>query len=223
MLSRPLYSLRFRHDIRTAVIEALRGEADPLTSRTRAWTKFVRRNWSLNDGALILGKNPGFHGQTDGFYQPLFPENWKCERANGLYVRRFMDLATANAIPVFWLIPPHCSQVQAGRERAGSNAAYDRFVGEIQAKFPEVVVIDGRRAGFEDSLFADPIHVDRDGAVVLSVAVAEVIRPYLSGRTGSRRIDLSAPRNVDPRRFALEDVAQSGVFITNAQAGKLVR
>ena len=223
MLSRPLYSLRARHEIRTSIMQALRGEAHPLTELTRNWVKFVRRNWDLNEGAMIMGKNSQFHGQTDNFNQPLFPENWRCEPVNARYVRRFMELATAKGIPVFWLIPPQCPQVQAGRERVGSNAAYDRFVQRMQAKFPEVVVIDGRRVGYEDSLFSDPIHLDRDGAVTWSVAIAEAIRPYLAGQTGSRWIDLPNTRSFDPAGIALEDVNQSGAFITAREASKLVR
>ena len=226
LLARPLHSLRARQEIRVAVKQALAGDPHPVTETLRFQIKSMRRNWDLNDGSVLLGKNPQFHGQTDDYNrlnQPLFPEDWKCDPVNESYLRRFMALARSEQVPVFWLLPPHCQNVQAGRERAGSNAAYDRFIGSIQAEFPEVVVLDGRRAGFEDALFFDPIHLDREGATVLSVAIAEAIRPHLSGGPAPRTIALARPGGPEPIGSALEDLGQSGASIAAGDAGKVVR
>ena len=197
-----------------------------MSTRTRDWVKFTRRNWTLNEGAMIMGKNPQFHGNIDNFYQPLAPTDWKCDPTNKRYIRRFLDLAAAHHVPVFWLIPPYCSRAQAERDRVGSHAVYDGFVHNMQSKSPNVVVIDGRRVGYEDSLFFDPIHLDRDGAVVMSNAVAEAIRPYLAGQPGpvaGHWVDLPTMRGPNPTGLVLEDMVQSGAAIAAENSTKVVR
>ena len=60
--------------------------------------------------------------------------------------------------------------------------------------------------------FRDPIHVNRDGAIRLSLAVAAAIRPRLSGeRRGPRWIDLVAIADQETSKYQelVEDLDQS--------------
>ena len=61
------------------------------------------------------------------------------------------------------------------------------------ARHPNVVVLDARRSGYDDSVHFDHIHLDRRGAAVLSLDVAAVLvdRPG-RGDGGSGWIEMPA-------------------------------
>ena len=74
-------------------------------------------------------------------------------------------------------------------------------------------MIDGRRAGFESHLFTDPVHLDRDGARLLTLAVGEALKPLLDGQTGAARWVALARPLVTDSTVALEDVDQSRAIV----------
>ena len=126
-----LPSFRSRHEIRSNLRAALRGEIDPL----RAINRTCQRNWSLNDGANVAAKNPAFDGvvgaDDDQKYQT---RAFRRHRVNAEYIRRLFTLAAARGIPVYWLLPPLAPQLQARREQTGAEADFVRFVRSFQTR-----------------------------------------------------------------------------------------
>src|SRR5262249_32604119 len=114
---------------------------------------------------------------------------------------------------VFWLLPPLHPEVQVRRERFGSDAKYKAFVHKLAARYPNLTVIDGRRAGYPPEALADMTHLNRPGALAFSDAVAARVGEVLSGTLTSNWVDL--PRWRDgvvseiAARVAVEDVRQS--------------
>jgi hypothetical protein len=88
------------------------------------------------------------------------------------------------------------------RDGSGVHARYDRFVRAMQARFPNLTVLDARYSGYLPAVFVDATHLDRDGAVRLSADVAEVLREA-SHRPGA-----------DPRWVKLPDYRERPVAIS---------
>jgi hypothetical protein len=91
-------------------------------------------------------------------------------------------------------------------EHAGNDARFVRFLRAQLARFPNLVVVDARHAGFESRVFVDAIHLDRDGAIALSSGLADV----LQARPGPRWVTLPPYR--EPAFDApVEDLAKSAL------------
>ena len=119
-------------------------------------------------------------------------------------------------IPVYWILPPSVPERREQLERSGVSAAYRRFVAERVVKFPSLTILDGETLGWSASAFRDPLHVNRDGAIKLSLAVAAATAPRLHGEsTGPRWIDLVATdeRELTKYHNLLEDLDQSRAAI----------
>ena len=211
VLSRSAFpSLRRRQDVRASIRSALFAAREP--GQAEAWA--YRRNWGLNAGAHALAVQPGF---LDDARPEPGGERWKCKPVNARYVRRFLTLADQHGVPVFWLLPTNSPALTAARRADGRDAAYERFVASLQAEFPRLTVIDPRPGLTDPSAFSDVCHLDRRGAVALSLAVADVLAGALSGRSTSRRVRLPAGSvaiaNVPASWAMLEDVGQSASAI----------
>ena len=100
---------------------------------------------------------------------------WNCRPENAGYVRKFLALASSRGIRVYWVIPPVSPTAQERRFQNGQEAAYSRFVASIQAEYPGLTVIDGRRLDLDTSSFFDPVHLNGRGAATLSGEVAKVL------------------------------------------------
>jgi hypothetical protein len=213
VLTQVLPSYHVRFEIRADVQTALRGESPPPRRNIDAW----RRNWRLNHGAHHAPKELRFRGEIDPGNAELLPAAWQADPVVATYLERFFALAEARKIPVFWLIPPMVPALKARHEQAGTDAAFTRFARRIQARFPHVVVIDGRYAGYPHSLFIDPTHLDCQGAAFFSDDLAPIIGRSLDGpATGNRWVALRAfrQRSLD---IDLEDVERSAQFLATAR------
>jgi hypothetical protein len=203
-----LPSFRSRHEIRSNLRAALRGETDIL----RGINRTCRRNWTLNDGANVASKNPAFNGVVGpDDDKKLLTHIFHCHRVNAEYVRRTFALAESRGIRVYWLLPPLSPQLQAHREQAGAEAGYVRFARSLQGRYPGVTVLDGRHSGYDHTLFVDASHLDGQGAYTLSRDVADVLHRDLAVDDPAMRlrwVDLPAYRAC-PVEVALEDVEQS--------------
>jgi hypothetical protein len=216
--SRLLPSVRSRDEIRANLLAALRGEP------SGPWQRMVapaRRNWLVNRGAQVMPRNPEAVTIAKFWDEAAsYPDRWDCVPLDVTYVKRFLRLAAAERIPVFFLIPPRHPRVQANREKLGLDALYTRFVSKVTAGFPNVTVIDARRSSYDPSVFIDSSHFDRQGASDYSDAVASIVADRLgsSNRQGERWIDL--PRHqIRPEPVAMEDLAQSEVALQAVSAG----
>jgi hypothetical protein len=212
-------SLRCRGEMRAQVLLALKGRPNPNIDENAK----VRRNRSTNRGGMLLAKQPTFQGEIPASYdgEVMFSDRWINQPEHTVYVRKFMKLAEDHGIPVFWLLPPNSPKVLALRDEAGLNARYDRFIQAVQYRYSDVRVVDARRAGFDNTLFVDPVHLDRDGATAFTLGVAEILRPFLARpfhkeRARARWVTLPPSRGMTVA-IALEDVEQSKAAITSIQ------
>ncbi len=169
------------------------------------------RNWEQNRGGQLNEKNPQSLA-PDGpknFATYLRP-HWAANRRSERYIVRFLALAEAHQLPVYWLMPPTHPKLQAWRDERRADASYETFVVALQKRFPNVRVIDGRRSGYGADVFWDAVHLDRDGALAFSSQVADVLH---AGRASAERwVSLPRPSLSEPRP-AMEDVAQSRLAV----------
>ncbi len=176
--------------------------------------RVFERNWRQNRGAQVaprhfvpiegaLPKPP-----KEGDYQ------WRPKPVHAAYVARFLSLARSHAIPVFWVLPPVVADRRGRLESSGLVAAYDAFVMSFATAYPGVTILDGKSLEWDRRAFRDPIHLNRDGAVVFSLAVARALARRL-GRADEavlpRWVTLDAPLefSTDPWEGLLEDLDES--------------
>ena len=181
-----LPSFRSRHEIRSNLRAALRGEVDSL----RAINRICQRNWLLNDGANVAAKNPAFDGvvgadDDEKYLTRIFHR----DRVNAEYIRRLLNLAAARGVAVYWLLPPLTPQLQVRREQTGTEADFVRFVRSFQTPTASLTVLDARHADYDHTLFVDPTHLDSQGAYTLSRDVADILRhDRAGGSMGKQRL-----------------------------------
>jgi len=197
-------STKSRHEIRASIVKALAGQGFSF----RPVTRLVRRNWQSNLGAHVLPEGGRTEAVPDPTSSDLF-DAWSCDPATARYVDRFLRLACARGIAVFWLLPPISPEFQARRDRLGLEAPYDAFLRARQAEFPGLVVVDGRHSGYGVSLFVDAIHLDRRGATALSDDLAR----RLAGPEGGPRWSELAPPHVADHAPLVEDLEESKVAL----------
>jgi hypothetical protein len=181
--SRYLGSLRRRHEIRRWLVTLLSGTA---TSDPPA-TVFYHRNQTLNRGAWILAKTPRAANEVRRDDPGWEPPAWKPDRVNFIYMRRLLSLAHKHRISLFWLLPPNNPDWIVGQSFMGDHSRYIRLVRSEVARFPNSVVLDGLRLGYDPSVFADVTHLDADGATRLSLDVATALANKLRGHGGSEK------------------------------------
>jgi len=214
-MARLLPSVRDRNSIRANLRAALRGESES----NRRYNEPLRRNVLANRGAKVIPKNPQFRGEiADHLKRTLLTETWACHPVNRTYMDRFLSLAKAHDIPVFWLLPPFSPTLQAERERKGLDARYREFASRWQARYPNLVVVDGLRSNYADPVFIDAMHVDREGACAFSNDLADVLRDRLSkAPDNSRWITLPGYREHTSEAM-IEDFARSVAVVNEAAA-----
>jgi hypothetical protein len=210
MLARFLPSVGARAEIRAAILAVLRGEE----GSTRSPILAHRRNLGVNAGAFVRRRDTPYQGEVTPYLEGMYLNPyWSANPINVRYLRRLLDLCGSQKIQVYWLIPPLVPGLQARRESAGLEDSYNRFTRRIQRSYPDLVVLDARKSGYDAPVFSDAAHLDFSGAVTLSAEVGRILK---AGSGGSRWIDLPAYRE-QPIEARLEDIAQS--FRETAKAG----
>jgi hypothetical protein len=219
LVQRSLPSAKNRFELRDHIVKAFRGEAD---QRIRT-IRLVWRNWNQNDGALIKPKDPTFH-EAPVPPQPArgLPGRWCCDPTNARYVERFLELAARIGARVYWLLPPASPLTQFVYDDSGAQACFVRYIQELQARHPHLVVIDGRHAGYTAEVFLDGVHLNREGAVALSTGIGQILRTSLDEPSlGTRWIGL--PAYTPPSSHApLEDLGES-YAVLYSRPGRLRR
>ena len=205
-----LPSYRLRHELRAIVQGALHGTPPPVL----ATNQVHQRNWAANHGAQVEPAWPHANlAMPDALAAILYPKHWGCDRLNALYIVRFLALAEARGIAVHWVIPPIRPDVQARRETLGLDAEYGGFIRRLQTRFPRLVVIDGRHAGYTIADFVDPIHLNRRGAVAFSAGIAECLAGRSQSVDAPRWIELPELRERDEPGVLVEDLAESRLVL----------
>jgi hypothetical protein len=204
--ARVLPSFRCRTQIRANVQAAFQGQSGPNTENNRP----LVRNRKVNRGGIVLAKQPGFQGEVpQQCVGDLLNPEFVVRPAHARPVRKLLQLAAEHNITVYCLLMPNSARVIAARDASGVHARYDQFLHGLMAQFPNLSVIDARHAAYQDAVFVDPVHLDRDGAAALSGDVADVLDSALSqSEPVERWVDLPAYRD-RPVAVRLEDVDQS--------------
>jgi hypothetical protein len=215
-VAKVLASARKRYEIRASVMAAIKGQSVSVKEKLLA----ARRNWKVNRGAEVLPPNPYYQGDVPetGAYPAMFWTPWFVTQPSAQYVPGFLELAASHNVPVFWVLQPNAAVVDQRREQVGYNAQYESYVRACQAKFSNLVVIDGRHVNYPHQIFTDPVHLDRNGAVAFSLGVAEILRAHLiEHRREPRWVALPDHRG-EVAAYSLEDNAESGLALQAEKA-----
>jgi hypothetical protein len=175
LLGKLLPSYKCRFEIRASIKAALEGRrASPWPQHSGIWAKWMNQN-----GAQPMGPLP-FNAVADpGMVASLSPTDWECDPINASYLEKFLALAASREIPVFWLIPPLNPALEARRALNKADKAYTRFVRLAIERHPEVVVLDARHSGYDNSVYIDALHLDDRGAKVLTGDLAALVSDRL--------------------------------------------
>jgi hypothetical protein len=217
VLGRFVPSIRDRFEIRASVLAALGGGS--YTAMVSEWVTPSRRNWWRNLGAEAGPKNPGFDGHLGPTDEWLFPDPRSRDPVMLIYLKRYLALAAARGITVYWLLPPVAPEAQARFDRQGLTAEFNRFVSAAQALFPNLVVLDARHSGYRHTVFQNPSHLDLEGAFALSADLAAVLQSNLPATPAAMRwieLPLYHKRSIF---FPLEDVNQSRIALKSTPRG----
>jgi hypothetical protein len=205
MFGRYLTSYRVRYEARENVRLALRGES--YTERLTRDLAARQRHWRSNRGGELAARRPGHPTAPDTSNPALFPTAWRPDPVSAGSARRFLDLALANGVRVYWLMPPVAPASQRHLERLGLESIYAKLIAGTASHYPNVVVVDARHSGYGDEVFRDMVHLDRAGAAALSAAVGDLIRKDLA-HPGETWVKLP-PYEEPPTALALEDLEQT--------------
>jgi hypothetical protein len=204
MASKVFPSYASRTQIRANVLKAFEGNHDWLFYHTGMYI----RNWAVNRGAQVMPVNPAFQGTIEASHGAFFPRTFGADAMTSIYMRRFLGLAASRGIPVYWLLPPIAPAGQALRDSSGLDAAHTEIVRGVKAEYPNVVVIDGRRAGYPHTVFNDPFHLNCEGATAFTSEIAGLLSETIAD-SSAQSTWLDLPRHVGPAEYPLEDVQES--------------
>ncbi len=181
LVARLFPSLRSRLEVRSQLMAALNGTADPISEINRV----LWRNWSANGGANVASLNSPYRGElSPEIRDRLHPDRWYVDRSNTKGVELLLSLAREQGIRVFWLLPPISPGLQQWRERSGAEASYESFVRAYVSRYPSTLtVLDARRVVIEPSSFIDATHLAGRGAIALSRAVAAAMQDELVAKS----------------------------------------
>jgi hypothetical protein len=170
-------SFSAREDLLRGIREALRG-----SSTSEFWTILTRfRNWNRNLGAQVMPEKEYCRVPLASF--PHLSRRWSCRPLCERYVWRFLELARASGVLVVYLLPPIEPGLQSHCERSGFDADHLRFVRGLRESYPNLLVVDGRHAGYDTPALCDPTHLNRVGAIVLTQDLAEFLAEALKHPT----------------------------------------
>ncbi len=207
LVAQALGTVAARHEVRASLMANLRGGS----YSAKAKCLLLRRNWEANLGAQVA---PATVSRTIDRFDGLFPDSWQLDVTTEAYLRRFLALAEARGVPVFWVIPPIRPGAQAWREARALDGPYLAFIDRLMRAHPSITLIDGRSCGYPDALFSDAVHLNRDGAEGLSEGIARVLaappQPGTTARLGP------AGRRERPA-VGVEDMRESSIALRSAE------
>lgn len=201
-----LHSDKGRYEVRANIRAALKG------GRTgqRDIAPALMRNWNTNGGGQANPKVATFADPVVPPNAPIKKGTWVCDPANAAYVRRFLELAERKGITVYWLLPPVTPGTLSSWVHSGDEQLYLDFVRAETSRFHNVVIVDGRNAGYMPPAFVDGVHLDRDGAAALSAGVGEILKRGIARPRPGPVAWVNLPHfSEHPTQLPVEDVGQS--------------
>ena len=164
-------SVRYRHALRAKLLKTLSGKdagPDP--------TEGLRDHWRANRGMERRPDGGAFDGRMEPrLARSVYSQEWRVLAVYEHDLRRIAALAAERDIPVYWLVPPLIPEAQAYRDVAGLDAHHSRNLHAIQARSPNLIVLDARHSGYPASAFFDSCHLNSRGAERLSNDIAAAI------------------------------------------------
>jgi hypothetical protein len=209
---RLLPSIRSRLEVQSHVLAAVRGEPDCIPAINRV----LLRNWTVNRGANVAAVHSDRPDEAEpDIERKLHPGLFFVDPTNVQGIDRLLQLAAARDIPVFWLLTPLSPVLQTLRDQSGAEVAYEQFVRAFLLRYPRLLtVLDARRGAYPSSLFADHTHLNVQGALALSHAVATTLKPLLARpRSASGPVWLAVARPT-------ERTAASGVIVEDLEQSR---
>ena len=218
-MQRALGSCRNRHEIRKSIVEACFG---PPMGMGASEAQLSIRQSQANRGGLLApllpdksapDSHPG--GRLSAFEEAwCYPSSWYPRPANLQAFDRILALAASQGMTIFFVIPPIHAGVQDQLERRGLDATFVRFLRRVADRYPGLVVIDGRHAGYPHGDFTDGFHLDRAGATSFSTALGDAVAGWLrEPQHNARWVELPRYR-ADLVATGVEDVEESRVALS---------
>ncbi len=221
-LARTLSSYKDRFEIRKATVSSLEGR----TSDLALISEVNLRSWRVNQGVQLMpgcaipaapaGANPAEISRKP-FATDLATSNPLTE----VYLKRFIALAKAHKIRVFWVLPPMRPTIQRVRNLEGLDDYFTKLARLVQQLDPTAVVIDGREANYPEDVFYDTVHLNVRGAVAFSEELAGTLKRSLSGPDRGNEWVMMAPFRDAQRVPPLEDIPASKTIVENTHKTRL--
>jgi hypothetical protein len=201
VLAKLLPSYRGRLEIRDNITAAVRGERP--NRFVDQWVQVI--NAKSNRGSIHLDKKIDY---PEMLLDPAdFDQDWNCPPSSEIYIEKFLALAASHNIRVFWLVPPMSPVIQNHLNGTGIQARFDRLVESIQARHPDLGVLDFSRSNYPWAAFFDVKHLNRDGAVALSRDLAVALKSQLNSPASSSSTWVRFPDyQPDPEASRIEDL-----------------
>lgn len=205
LVARLVPSAKVRFEVRSAIQTCLRGE-DAASIKLIA---SMYQNWTANLGTFVLSPGEALTDESASAPPaPLSHDQYLPNALSETYTRRFLELAAAHQVRVFWLLPPVSSQLQRERDAMGYSAYFTSRAAWIQREYPWVTVIDSRSSAYPARAFHDKAHLNRRGAYAYSSAIAQVVDQAMK-RPGAPRW-IEAPKfQAEPEQIAVEDIGET--------------
>jgi hypothetical protein len=205
-----LPSFRARSEIRDNIKAALNGETPEMPD----WIERSWRNKVMNRGATALAKDHIGRTADLGRWGNKVATPWSAHPVNTAFARKTLKLAQAYKIPVFLTIMPVSPGMQQKYEINGIDQPYVEWVKKLEHRFANVTVVDLRHSNYDASVFYDPLHLDRDGAVAASISLANYLRDHLDGQPiGERWVQMPSYRP-STEAVAFEDTTRTYQIMT---------
>ena len=207
-LGRYLSSYRERYEIRDNLMAALRGETPVMAS----WIEMAVRNKGMNRGALAMSTDLGKVFDIQRWGNPT-PGPWAPDRVNDLYARKFLRLCRDLKIPVYCLLMPVIPAVQEKYAKNGMDDHYFAWLRGLQDKYANLYVLDWRHSNYSERSFTDCLHLNVEGALSITAALAEHIKKSFRGEGVDRRWVAMPEFRTEGIEIAVEDSGRSNALM----------
>jgi hypothetical protein len=169
-------SVRGRYALRAQIMRLACTPNDPQRARVRDHLAL----WTAHRGAarMASAETSDGHIETD-LRDKVYSRRWLVSAVYARYFRRFLDLAAAREIPVFWVLFPIIPEAQALRDRLELEVHHTRNVRTFQERYSNLCVIDARHAQYPHTAFIDSCHLNDVGALRLSTEIAAIVAERL--------------------------------------------
>ena len=160
------------------------------------------------------GRSPAFRSHRGGPAETVSgkPMEMAAQSCACLLRRTFLEPGRRSSSSRYWVLTPAMSAWLERNDEVGTIDAYRQFVRNNVARFSGLIVLDVQGVDWDRSAFRDPIHLNRDGAVRLTLSVAEsIVRCTDRSANGPRWLELDGNSDRSPNQFQdlLEDLDQS--------------